>query len=218
MSTIKVLLVDTSKLFREAVSILLGSGGIEIVAKAATATEAKSLAGQPCDLVLVDPGGAPERVREDIQGLRAALPGTRIVVLTEGLDIERIAAAYEAGADGYLLKEIAPAALEESLRLVMLGEKVFPTNLARLLTASQGQAAAGGAQVGGNRLSGRETQILGLLRAGESNKSIGLKLGITEATVKVHLKGLLRKLGVHNRTQAAVWAMNHDVFGSAVAV
>jgi two-component system nitrate/nitrite response regulator NarL len=100
---------------------------------------------------------------------------------------------------------VSPEALIQSLQLIMLGEKVFPTNLASMLldmNAIIPQHSIRG-------LSPREQEILQSLVTGASNKMIAIRLGITEATVKVHLKTLLRKIDVKNRTQAAIWAMNN---------
>ncbi|MBD0316775.1 MAG: response regulator transcription factor [Nitrospiraceae bacterium] len=114
-------------------------------------------------------------------------------------------AAMGGGADGIQIKNVSPEALIQSLQLIMLGEKVFPTNLASMLlgmnTISPQHSIRG--------LSPREQEILQALVTGASNKTIAIRLGITEATVKVHLKTLLRKIDVNNRTQAAIWAMNN---------
>jgi two-component system, NarL family, nitrate/nitrite response regulator NarL len=136
----------------------------------------------------------------------------RIVVLTETIRVGRLSEALSAGVDGYLLKNMSADALHQSLQLVLLGEKVFPTDLARLLTsdwmmgrndAAQGEHA--------NGLSHREMQILGYLLSGAQNKQIARDLQICEGTVKVHLKAILKKLGVQNRTQAAIWAVSQGM-------
>jgi two-component system nitrate/nitrite response regulator NarL len=111
-----------------------------------------------------------------------------------------------AGADGFLMKEVSPEALLQSLELVMLGEKVYPTNLASMLLDLTSAPTPLNSIRG---LSSREREILQLLVTGASNKLIAIRLGIAEATVKVHLKALLRKIDVNNRTQAAIWAMNN---------
>jgi two-component system nitrate/nitrite response regulator NarL len=119
--------------------------------------------------------------------------------------VDALRDAMNAGANGYLMKDVSPEALIQSLELVIMGEKVFPTNLASMLldmSAITPQHSIRG-------LSPREQEILQSLVTGASNKLIAIKLGITEATVKVHLKTLLRKIDVNNRTQAAIWAMNN---------
>ena len=136
------------------------------------------------------------------------LPKSRLVILAGELETKRLKTALEAGIDGYLMSDLSPDALIQSLRLVMLGEKVFPTHLAALLISGQTDniVAMPGTPRG---LSEREMQILRHLLKGDSNKMIANRLGITEATVKVHLKTVLRKIGAANRTQAAIWALNH---------
>jgi two-component system nitrate/nitrite response regulator NarL len=128
------------------------------------------------------------------------------VVLASDMTVEALREAMSAGADGFLMKEVSPEALLQSLELVMLGEKVFPTNLAAMLLDLTSAPTPLNSIRG---LSSREREILQLLMTGASNKLIAIRLGIAEATVKVHLKTLLRKIDVNNRTQAAIWAMNN---------
>src|SRR4051812_43819098 len=119
-----------------------------------------------------------------------------------------------AGADGYLMKDVSPEALIQSLELVMMGEKVFPTNLAAMLFDLNNASSPMNSIRG---MTPREHEILQALVTGASNKLIANRLGITEATVKVHLKTLLRKIDVNNRTQAAIWAMNNGVTADGAA-
>ena len=103
-------------------------------------------------------------------------------------------------------------ALVVSLRLVDLGEKVFPTKLATMITSGQIDPTAAEVRASSVKgLSKREGEIMRCLVHGESNKVIARQLGITEATVKVHLKAVLRKLNVSNRTQAAIWAVRNGL-------
>jgi two-component system, NarL family, nitrate/nitrite response regulator NarL len=127
-------------------------------------------------------------------------------VLAGDCSVDALRDAMNAGADGYLMKDVSPEALIQSLELVMMGEKVFPTNLAAMLFDLNNASSPVNSIRG---LSPREQEILRALVTGSSNKLIAIKLGITEATVKVHLKTLLRKIDVNNRTQAAIWAMNN---------
>ena len=127
------------------------------------------------------------------------------MVLADRVTIDGLRDALAAGIDGLLAKAVSPEALVQSLQLVMMGEKVYPTNLAALLT----EAGAPAPEASLRGLSAREQEILQLLVTGASNKLIAIRLGIAEATVKVHLKTLLRKLDVNNRTQAAIWAMTN---------
>ena len=137
------------------------------------------------------------------------------MVLASDLTVEALREAMNAGADGFLMKEVSPEALLQSLELVMLGEKVYPTNLASMLLDLTSAPTPLNSIRG---LSSREREILQLLVTGASNKLIAIRLGIAEATVKVHLKALLRKIDVNNRTQAAIWAMNNGFSADGAAV
>jgi two-component system nitrate/nitrite response regulator NarL len=162
------------------------------------------------DLVI---SGQPVTEEADLRALREVFPTARIVVLADDLSVDVLRAAMGGGADGFLIKTVSPEALIQSLQLIMLGEKVFPTNLAAMLldmNAISPQHSVRG-------LSPREQEILQALVTGASNKMIANKLGITEATVKVHLKTLLRKIDVNNRTQAAIWAINNGFTAEGVA-
>jgi two-component system nitrate/nitrite response regulator NarL len=136
------------------------------------------------------------------------------VVLVSDFTVDALREAMNGGADGFLMKDVSPEALLQSLELIMLGEKVFPTNLALMLLDLSNAPSPLNSIRG---LSPREQEILLALVTGASNKMIAIKLGITEATVKVHLKTLLRKIDVNNRTQAAIWAMNNGFTAEGAA-
>ncbi|MFV3126039.1 LuxR C-terminal-related transcriptional regulator [Niveispirillum sp. KHB5.9] len=211
MSMQTVILIDANKLFREGLSRLLLDVPFQVTAEYASVDEAMADPSVRAELVLVDPGedmGALARIGQ----LRQQRPEAPVVILTGGLDARRLTQALEAGVSGYLMKDMSADALAQSLRLVMMGEKVFPTHLAELLVTGQVQPQPA-TEITALRkgLSQRETQILRCLIDGDSNKIIAGSLGITEATVKVHLKSLLRKINAVNRTQAAIWAMNNGL-------
>ena len=218
MDTVNVFLTDTNKLFREGMKRLFDSSPFTVVGEAGSVQEAATVlatASSRPELILIDPTGGADDL-EAVKALRADHPEIRIVILTGTLDTRLLSGVLSAGADGYLMKDIACEALMQSLRLVMMGEKVFPTHLAALLVS--GRAEDMGAEVPTRRkgLSQREVQILHCLLNGNSNKMIANHLKITEATVKVHLKSLLRKINATNRTQAAIWGLNNG-FGLASA-
>lgn len=214
MESIDILLIDANKLFREGLKRLLDGSSFVIAAEADSLTEG---------LARMDEGLRPKVVlvefdagTDDIQALRQVrerYPEVKIVVLAATTrNIHHLARCFEAGADAYLLKNISPDALQQSLKLVLLGEKVFPTRLAALLVSGQvdtHRPVASSADLRG--LSEREVQILRCLLNGHPNKVIAKKLNITEATVKVHLKGVLKKINAANRTQAAIWALNNGL-------
>jgi two-component system, NarL family, nitrate/nitrite response regulator NarL len=148
-------------------------------------------------------------------------PSARIVVLSDRCDLDDALAAFRAGADGYVFEQISSDALIKSLDLVMLGVTILPAAFMRLLGGenemdSEDDPAVPAAQTHvptfdhtARTLSDREMGILRCLMQGESNKIIARQFDITEATVKAHIKAILRKICVRNRTQAAVWAHNH---------
>jgi two-component system nitrate/nitrite response regulator NarL len=204
-ATSRTLLIEANRLFRDGLKHLLASSCFDVGAEFSTvelALEAGEV-GAPPDLVI---SGQPVKDEAELRALRDAFPTARIVVLADDLSVDVLRAAMGGGADGFLSKNLSPEALIQSLQLVMLGEKVFPTNLAAMLL-NLGSAPSPLNSVRG--LSPREQEILQVLATGASNKMIANKLNITEATVKIHLKTLLRKIDVNNRTQAAIWAMNN---------
>jgi two-component system nitrate/nitrite response regulator NarL len=212
MDKVGILLVDRSKLFREGVKGLLAGSQFIIVAQAAGLEEAvqQIQAGLTPRLVLLDLDEGNQQQSDCMRQLRQGDRPAQLVVLTERMCPRRLSSALEAGADGYLLKDMSPDALKQSLNLVLLGEKVLPTDLARMLVSGQiGASLELQSNSHGRGLSDREAQILRCLLHGLSNKVIANRLNITEGTVKVHLKAVLKKINVSNRTQAAIWALNH---------
>lgn len=166
-------------------------------------------------LVIVDANSFSEGVSTCRQ-LREKFPASRIVLMADDYSIENVGLAFGAGVDGYLVKAISCEPLGGALRLISMGEKVFPSQIAESLLDPTWRSAfsSWGTDTDDLNLSGREVEILRCLVSGEANKVISRRLHITEATVKVHIKAILRKLRVTNRTQAAIWAvtrgLNHD--------
>ena len=141
-------------------------------------------------------------------------PAAKVVVLGGEVDLRLMQQCFAGGASGYLLETISPEALRNSLNLVKSGEKVFPSQLAALLPLLASQADKSTSETplpDGQGLSAREREILEGLIEGHANKMIARKLQISEATVKIHVKHILRKLKVGNRTQAALWGVAKGV-------
>jgi len=197
-------LIDPNRLFRDGLRSLLAGTRFAVAAEFGTPGQALAHAGSEITAGLLVLGQATPNAN-DLQGLRETHPAARIVVLADRVTIDGLRDAMAAGADGFLAKTVSPEALVQSLQLVMMGEKVYPTNLASLLA----EAGAPVPQASLRGISLREQEILRLLVTGASNKLIAIRLGIAEATVKVHLKTLLRKIDASNRTQAAIWALNN---------
>lgn len=211
-SYVPTLVVDVNGLFREGLKQLLAGSQFRIEFEFASLAEALAHAGQECRpaLILSEFDGSNESF-EQLNGLRAACRESKLVVLTSRLVPRLLAQSLEAGADGYLLKDISVEALMQSLGLVMIGEKVFPTQLAGLLIQGKARPERPIFRPGvrSNGLSDREEAILRCLVYGYPNKIIADQLQMTEASVKVHLKVVLRKIRAANRTQAAIWAINN---------
>lgn len=205
-------LVDAQPLLRAGLRSQLDGKGFQVAVEAATIEEATQLSGRGAvaHLIIVDFGMGGGAVAK----LKIAQPQARIVVLAESAELSYLAEMFGAGADGFILKSISANALIESLKLVLLGEKVFPSILTNFLGAMQSQQSVSPidrVRVGEVALSQRELDIIRSLADGHTNKSIAKELAITEATVKVHIKTVLRKLGASNRTQVAIWAVQHGL-------
>jgi two-component system nitrate/nitrite response regulator NarL len=212
MEAVRTLVVDSSRLFREGLRHLLTGTQFDIALECTSLSEANAQLerGFKPQLALAE-FEATDDWLDSLKALRSAAPESRIVVLSNALAAPALAQALDAGADGYLLKNISLQGLTQSLELAMLGEKVFPTQLATLL--AEGKANSERPMFRGNSrpngLSERETAILRCLVSGYPNKVIADQLQMTEASVKVHLKAVLRKIQASNRTQAAIWAINN---------
>jgi DNA-binding NarL/FixJ family response regulator len=201
--SIRVLLADDHPVVRTGLTgMLAGEAGLEIVGEAGSGEEALAMARalRP-DVILMDlrmPGGDGVTATRRI---RAELPGTAVLVLTTFDTDADILRAVEAGAAGYLLKDLPRADLAAAIRAAARGETVLaPAVAGRLLTRMR----AGNA---GEALSRRETAVLGLAARGLTNIEIGRELFISEATVKTHLMRASAKLGVSGRTATVARAM-----------
>ena len=218
MAQVDTVLVGSKTLMREGLKQLLAGSPIHISSEAQRLGDVPQVfsSGHAADLILFDVTEFQDEVAQGVRDLKARYPKIKLVMLTDVLDGSQLSASLAAGVDGYLMKEISCEALLQSLQLVMLGEKVFPTDLAALLVNGTPTPPRTGKrvlteEVKGRGLSERELQILQCLAQGDSNKTIANRLDITEATVKVHVKSLLRKIQANNRTQAAIWAVNQGL-------
>ncbi len=207
----RTILIEPNRLFRQGLKHLLANTRFAVEIEFSTMEQAVDGAVASGLVIL----GQVAKEPGDLNLLRDAYPGARIVVLADDLTVDALRETMNGGADGFLMKDVSPEALVQSLELIMLGEKVFPTNLASMLLDLSNAPSPLNSVRG---LSPREQEILQALVTGASNKMIANKLGITEATVKVHLKTLLRKIDVHNRTQAAIWAMNNGFTADSAPV
>jgi two-component system nitrate/nitrite response regulator NarL len=206
--------IEAQPLLRAGLRILLKGEGFEITAEASSfesIADADQMERKP-HLIIVDLSFGADTVAR----LKALHPSARVVAFAETADLPQLGEAFALGADGYLLKSISPEAMAHSLRLIALGEKVFPSRLTDALNGSHTTQPllSDRVRVGNVSLSQREFEIARRLTGGRSNKSIARELDITEATVKVHLKTVLRKLRATNRTQVAIWAVQNGLNSS----
>jgi DNA-binding NarL/FixJ family response regulator len=205
-ATISVVLVDDHPLVRTGIRALVeATGDIAVVGEAAdgqAAVDVVTALAEPPDVVLMDlsmPGV------DGVAATRLLLDGgttASVVVLTSFADHARVAEALEAGAVGYLLKDAEPADLLSGIRAAAAGHAPLDPRVARALLP--GRTPAPGAD-----LSDREREVLLLVAQGLANKQIGSRLGISERTVKVHVGNVFRRIGVADRTSAALWAREH---------
>ena len=176
--------------------------------------EQEQKAGQDTPKLFILDTGDSDQVESELEILHESFPNSKTVVLSDQFNLEDVADAFKYGADGYIVKEISCDALKRSLRLVAMGEKVMPSQLASHLSGTVAQAKvpqlAENSEIT-NILSAREITTLRYLLLGHANKVIARRLEISEATVKVYVKAILRKLRVRNRTQAAIWAFNNGI-------
>ena len=207
---IRIVLVDDHAVVRGGLAQLVeAAGDMEVVGTAADGSEALEVvrATRP-QVVLMD----LQMPRMDgVAATRAILAeslGAEVVILTSYSDGERIVAALDAGAVGYLLKDADPEDILEGIRAVSRGESPLHPRAARELLSSR---HAGPAHDRGPQLTGRELEVLALVRQGLANKQIGRRLGISERTVKAHLTSIFQRLDVTDRTQAALWAERNGV-------
>lgn len=208
--SIRLMLIGNNTIAREGLARILREESFDVVASVSDAEQAaRIVALKDGDglVILLDASVKGERVHVLAQ-IRRRFARSRIVVLAEAFEFEGMVLCLRGGADGYLVKEIGCTPLATSLRLIAQGEKVLPSHLADYLPdqSLSPMMSDGEQSLEQARLSDREQEVLRCLMVGYPNKIISRHLAISEATVKVHVKAILRKLRVANRTQAAIWA------------
>lgn len=208
-----VLIIDDHPLFRKGVSQLISDMGNEfqLIGEAPSGEEGIKLALQHNpDLILLDLNMKGMDGIETLIELKKINIDSFVVVLTVSNDEKDLVSALRNGADGYLLKDLEPEVLKSKLLSVMSGQMVVDQNLTEMLASSirKDQNSPPEKQEDAS-LTTRESEILQLIANGNSNKLIARELNISDGTVKVHVKNLLRKLKVHSRLEAAVWALSN---------
>jgi DNA-binding NarL/FixJ family response regulator len=226
-------LIGPSALLREGLARILCAADFRIIGSAARIDDIAltSLSRDQAILLIMDAGEDADGAVQQLEQFRKQHSAGRIAVLAEHYNLSEVISAFRAGANAYFVKVATCDVFIKALELVMLGETLLPPAILSLILGREDspEDETISSELGeidvlpqygsseAPRLSDRERCILRCLIEGHSNKSIARKINIAEATVKVHIKAILRKIRVQNRTQAAIWAMNNGSFVSAVA-
>ncbi|MCL4409636.1 MAG: two-component system response regulator NarL [Gammaproteobacteria bacterium] len=206
-----VMLVDDHPLLLKGLKQLLEfESDIEVVAEANNGPDAIKLAEElDPDLIVLDLNMHGMDGLETLKGMRKVISACRCSLLTVSDADEDVVEAISSGADGYLLKDMDPEKLLEQLRRALDGKMVLSEAVTEIL-ATAIRKPAPRQQADLNNLTNREYEILSLIAKGMSNKVIARELDISDGTVKVHVKHLLKKLGLRSRVEAAVWMVNQQ--------
>jgi len=218
MNVIRVLIIDDHTLFRSGIKLLLErQDGFEVVGEAGDGLDgAKRAKKLKPDVVLLDLHMPGTSGLAAIPLLLEESPQTQIIMLTVSEDAEDFLDALRAGACGYLLKNIDTDFLLDSIRRAAAGESVMSPQMAARVAAAirKPQNINSNAAADSVELSPREREVIIWLARGGSNKEIARALNMAESTVKIHVQGILRKLNLSSRVQAAVYAVEHGLVDS----
>jgi len=205
----RIFVVDDHSLFRDGVISLLEAGGHTVVGQAGDGLAAvESVRGLKPDLVLMDINMPVMNGIDALRLIKSSSPDVKVIMLTVSEDEANLVDAIRAGADGYLLKHLSAKDFLEMINGLERGEAAITRSLTMRLLRHMAALEPGSERP---LLSKRELEILKLVSAGKSNRAIAEQLLISENTVKYHLKNILHKLGVSNRTEAVTWAIQKGV-------
>lgn len=211
-----VVIVGRNEIVREGLSRILAGEGFTVMAAVPEYTlVVRGGDGAMPQLIIVDADNSNDCI-DHCALLRSAFPDSRLVLMADGYEMELVSRAFAAGVDGYLAKAISCAPLIGALKLIMMGEKLVPSQVVLAMTSMRANASRIDFYTTriASDLTDREMEIVGHLVHGESNKLIARRLTVSEATVKAHVKAILRKLQLSNRTQAAIWAVNERMIAA----
>ncbi|MHA1565101.1 MAG: LuxR C-terminal-related transcriptional regulator [Alphaproteobacteria bacterium] len=210
---IETLIVIPAALQRAGLKALLQGHGFNVVGEAATVATALAQleAGLAPTLVLVECPDLDSDEFEHLKAMKSVAAATNIVVLVDGLPANIAQLLCDAGVAGLLKTDIAPEALIGYINLVMLGETVVHQAVGRLSDSGAYGGSFGTVPKEFANLSQRELTVISHLATGRSNKEIARHLGITDGTIKIHVRNVQRKLQLKNRTQIAVWAVENGL-------
>lgn len=211
--SIDICLVSSNDISREGIAIILDKEGFNVLSSWESVDELASENSDTDFITVLDCGSLANQVSA-VERARTSLPNSRLVVISEQFDLKTVIDCLSAGVHGYIIKSTRSTRMLAALRLVALGEKVVPSDFVDTVSTCGIERTIGADfdhEIEEAKLSPRELDVLCCLMAGYANKVIARKLDVCEATVKVHVKAILRKLHVHNRTQAALWANTHGI-------
>jgi two-component system nitrate/nitrite response regulator NarL len=211
--SLNIILIDDHTLFREGLMGLLSRRHINVLAAVGNGHEGLRLATElNPDVILLDMRMPEMDGMEVLRLLRLGGFRNPVAMLTTSSDERDLVESLRSGAQGYLLKDMEPDQLVAALRDIVAGKTVVAPDLAPVLArVIQGESIVPVQGSPFSKLTPREKEILVLLAEGQSNKVIARNLGISDGTVKLHVKSILRKLGVHSRVEAAVIAVEHGL-------
>lgn len=211
---IAVVVITPNILLRAGIRTCLEEPNYQICREVGSIAEALEPGLDKVDLVIAAEDPTPEFLKA-VGAIREHFPTARLALYAKAilLDVDDIAALLETKFDGILTSEMSMDVVQHFVNLIMMGERVAPfaVVVAALRHRQESIALDYFKHGGGKKLSAREWQVLKLLTNGLSNKMIARRIGLSQATVKVHLGALIHKIGVANRTQAAIWALEHEV-------
>jgi DNA-binding NarL/FixJ family response regulator len=210
---VRVLVVDDQRLIREGIASLLAiQDGVVVVGTAADGQAAieQALATTP-DVVLMDVRMPLMDGVEATAAIRRQLPSCQVLMLTTFDDEVYIVSALQAGATGYLLKDIPVDDLARAVRMAHAGIYQLDPAVARTLVGALNRAAPPAPAPSDDTLTDREREVLRLIAQGATNREIAILLVISEGTVKNHVSNILNRLGLRDRTQAAIYARDHQL-------
>ncbi len=205
----RIFLVDDHPLMRRGLRQLIELQlDFQVIGEATNGIDAlQKIESANPDLIILDSNMPQCNGIETLKKLRSAGYQNKIMMYTVSDDEQNLRQALKQGADGYILKDIEPEELIQNIREILLGDIVISSALTPVLARSLRLPSAAEPSA---TLTVRERDVLSMMVSGYSNKVIGSKLGITEGTVKIHVKNLLHKLGLRSRVEAVVWAMKQS--------
>lgn len=213
MRSVPTYIVEKNKLFREGIKSFLSGSGFSIIKEYDKIDEVSEDSSLACPKLILMGIEYSKTANESVAHIKSLFPDayTLILISYEHENSDYARNILSLNADGYILKNVSPNALVSYINLALMGEKILPVQLINMLTNTHDDNSTSE-----YNLSDKEESIIRYLTLGYSNKLIAQQLFITEATVKVHLKTIQRKLNMHNRTQIALWAVNNG-FNNNVA-